>query len=412
MRKILSLFSIAALLVGAILVLGQPKAAEAFVQGVGHVKINVAGAGYVLNDAITVTGGNADATLEVTAVSGLGAVTGLRITNIGSGYSNATAVATTGGTGAGLTVDISITNGIKSISLNSGLYPNVLAGSGYVGGDICKVDNSAGTNTMDARVEVLTVGGTGDVLTARVTVAGTGYAGGYYYLVDDGLGTCSGNDDAAVYVDIITGAGPAAGVANQVVVTQNVVSEITITAPVDILMNPDIPGMSGGMSSGNVYWDVITNDTSGYNMTIQSVGSPALRSATASFADYSVLAAPAPDAAWTVAAANSAFGFTVEVPVIDPLGADTGPTNADGDAPLFLDDDDADLSCGDGAANSATNNCWLGLTGAPVQIVNRITDTGLGGERIPLTFRAEVGASHYQQEGAYTATIMVTATTN
>lgn len=67
-----------------------------------------AGAGYQVGDVVAVVQGAAvNGTLSVTAIGVGGAVTGLALATSGSGYTVAGALATTGGHGAGLEVDIS-----------------------------------------------------------------------------------------------------------------------------------------------------------------------------------------------------------------------------------------------------------------------------------------------------------------
>lgn len=68
--------------------------------------INNDGADYVAGDVISISGGNDDATAEVTSVSLTGDVLSLKIVAAGSGYSTATGALTTSGTGTGLTVDV------------------------------------------------------------------------------------------------------------------------------------------------------------------------------------------------------------------------------------------------------------------------------------------------------------------
>lgn len=70
------------------------------------------GSGYVVGNEVFVTqSGGSDGALTITAVDGGGAVTGFRVIGnpwSGQGYTTATGLATTGGTGTGLTVDITV----------------------------------------------------------------------------------------------------------------------------------------------------------------------------------------------------------------------------------------------------------------------------------------------------------------
>jgi hypothetical protein len=67
------------------------------------------GTGYVVGDIITVVQvGASGGTLQVTAVGGSGQVTGVSILTDGTGYTVATGLPTSGGTGSGAEVDISV----------------------------------------------------------------------------------------------------------------------------------------------------------------------------------------------------------------------------------------------------------------------------------------------------------------
>jgi hypothetical protein len=73
--------------------------------------VAVGGTGYVVGDIVTITQSSAQGgELQVTTIGGSGAVTGVTVVpqNQGTGYSVATGLATTGGTGTGLTVNITV----------------------------------------------------------------------------------------------------------------------------------------------------------------------------------------------------------------------------------------------------------------------------------------------------------------
>ncbi len=66
---------------------------------------NPSGTGYAVNDIITFTGNGGTATAQVTSVNGTGGVTGLLITNGGSGFTgNPATITSTTGVGSGITV--------------------------------------------------------------------------------------------------------------------------------------------------------------------------------------------------------------------------------------------------------------------------------------------------------------------
>jgi len=190
-------------------------------------------------------------------------------------------------------------------------------------------------------------------------------------------------------------------VEDQVVVTQAVSAEITISAPADITMSSAIPGITGNLGSpttGSVSWTVTTNNVQGYNLKLKAGAAPALAlDATWNFSDYSPATTVAPDFGWASPATSVAeFGFTVEPATV----ADTDP--------FFMDNGTA---CNTGTANAA-DTCWWNLATTDKQIVNRTSgETSSTGEAVVVKFRAESNAK-YLKEGDYTATVIATATMN
>lgn len=77
---------------------------------VATMVLQATGSGYAVNDVLTIAGGTG-ATATVLAVSGTGAVTQIEITTFGSGYSNTSGAATTGGGGTGATITITVAVG-------------------------------------------------------------------------------------------------------------------------------------------------------------------------------------------------------------------------------------------------------------------------------------------------------------
>jgi len=183
---------------------------------------------------------------------------------------------------------------------------------------------------------------------------------------------------------------------DQIIVTQDVSAEISITAPADVTMSPSIAGISGGTGDGTATWTVITGNSTGFNMKIKASTSPALQVSGNSFADYTEASAGTPDYTWGIVAADSEFGFTVEPETV-------------GDTVAAFRDNGA--ACNTGALNTA-DRCWDGLATTDIDMINRTTATDGGGEAEVVKFKAQSGASHFQPEGTYTATITVTATTN
>ena len=124
------------------------------------VTINDPGFGYTLNDVITIVQGGAASDNETATVTDLTSdksrptVAALTLGSVvGTGYTTATGVPTTGGTGVGLTVDIVAVGGdVTSVSIND-------KGDGYTNGDV---------------VTIVQGGGASDDETATVTVYNAG----------------------------------------------------------------------------------------------------------------------------------------------------------------------------------------------------------------------------------------------
>lgn len=186
-------------------------------------------------------------------------------------------------------------------------------------------------------------------------------------------------------------------VTDSVVVTQSVTSEISITSPSDVTMAPTIAGMTGGTGNGSATWTVVSNDTSGFNFGIMASTSAALTSGANSFADYTEAGAVL-DYDWSVAAADSEFGYTVEA-----------ATTAD--LVTAFKDNGLD-TCGGAGSNDTTDMCWDGFTTVNAVAINRTSATSITGEAEVVKFRAQSGGSHFQVEGTYTATITATALNN
>ncbi len=167
-------------------------------------------------------------------------------------------------------------------------------------------------------------------------------------------------------------------------------SYIAISTPSDLVMT-SMAGLSGGSSEGTMAWTVTTDNTAGYNMTIASSTTPALKSATDSLSDY-VPAGANPDYNFINLANNSTFGFSPEGTEAIALYKDNGAT------------------CNTGALET-TGKCWDGLSTTPKVIAGSTTSNMPAGGNVTVRFRAETGANHIQTSGAYNVTIVATATT-
>jgi len=164
---------------------------------------------------------------------------------------------------------------------------------------------------------------------------------------------------------------------------------IAMTDPADVVMSPDLGGMTGGTSYGSTSWNVTTDSRGGYQVSVRAGTSPALMSGVESFADYTP-AGSAPDFIWSIADTDSEFGFTIE-------GEDT--------ISKFLDNGSA---CNTGTGNIA-DRCWGPFTTNDQVVAGSSFGNHPLGTETTIKLRAQSGTSHLQSNGLYQATITVTA---
>jgi hypothetical protein len=163
---------------------------------------------------------------------------------------------------------------------------------------------------------------------------------------------------------------------DSVTVHVTVVSSISIDNPADVVLSPNIE--ETGTANGSATWNVKTNHAAGWTLDVESNTTPAMQSGANSFADYTETVGGTPEA-WSVAAADSEFGF-----------------NASGTY----------------AEAGFAGNKYLGFDGAnKIQVSHRNAPSEGAGDDTTVGFRAEVGALHNQTLGTYDATITATAST-
>lgn len=163
---------------------------------------------------------------------------------------------------------------------------------------------------------------------------------------------------------------------SSITVSVSVVPSISIDNPADVVLSPDIE--ETGTANGNATWNVKTNHLAGWTLDVKASTTPAIKSGTDSFADYTETVPGTPEV-WSVAAADSEFGF-----------------NANGTY----------------AEAEFSGSKYLGFDGSSrIQIAHRNAASEGSGDDTTVNFRAEVGASHNQDLGTYTATITATAST-
>ncbi len=168
-------------------------------------------------------------------------------------------------------------------------------------------------------------------------------------------------------------------------------SSISISSPDDLTLS-EINGLYGATTSGDIEWQVKTDNAAGYSLFVKAGGTPALSSSAGDFDDY-LPSAAIPDYAWTVSASTAVFGYTIG-------GTDT--------ATRFLDNG---TSCNQAGGTANADTCWDGFSTSNVTVASAASANSPAGATTTVTVKAEVGASANQAAGAYTATIIATAMT-
>lgn len=182
---------------------GKPISASTLAVGspISLSTLNAGGAGYAVGDTGTINGGTVSAQYTVLTVSG-GAVVTYQLTDPGSGYAIAAAVATTDGgvqpgVGAGFAINITATSG----------------GMGYAVGDTGVVLQSG--VKVAALYTVNTVDGSGAVLTYTIAPTGAGYLAGTNLAT--AVGGAQPGTGAGFTIDVTAVGAPAWAIARQTI---------------------------------------------------------------------------------------------------------------------------------------------------------------------------------------------------
>lgn len=187
----------------------------------------------------------------------------------------------------------------------------------------------------------------------------------------------------------------AATTSDDVVVTLNVESGISITPGADATMSPNI-GIVSNKSVGSSSWNVKTSNALGYTLAVKASSTPALINTGAdpddSFDDYTEAVPGTPDAWGNVASGQKEFGFSGYG---DDVLASFGTAVTCGNT-------------GDGTPDS--NGKFLGFETGDQTLATKATITGITGVTTTICFAAEQNNT-YAASGAFTATITATATT-
>jgi len=195
------------------------------------------------------------------------------------------------------------------------------------------------------------------------------------------------------------------GITDTFVVSQSVTSEISFkTAPTDVSMTPALQGITGGTAYGTSTVAIITNNTTGYNMTIAFASTTAMRSEVGISSDidnYTPAVGGTPDFSFSVGVNDAEFAYTIN------------SVTTPGDIDSRFKDDGAACNTGSG---TTVNTCWYGTADATsaVTLINRTTATPGTGATSTIVFRVGITSnpSPAIAEAMYYATATLTAVTN
>jgi hypothetical protein len=191
-------------------------------------------------------------------------------------------------------------------------------------------------------------------------------------------------------------------VEDQFTVTQTITSEIAFLTPAsDVVMSGSIGGITGGTSNGQTQVVVLTNNSTGFTMTIKASSSPAMQGNVygGTITDYTPAATAIPDYTWTVPSGYE-FGYSVSA------------SNTPDNALKFMDNTSA---CNVGSADTSKggdNACWYNLSTVATSTIVRSTNTPASGATSTVFFRLTVTPNSGPISDVYVATTTLTATAN
>ncbi len=192
-----------------------------------------------------------------------------------------------------------------------------------------------------------------------------------------------------------------ASASSQFTVTLNVTNEISFSqGPSNVTLLPALAGITGGTANGQTQVRVLTNNNTGYSMTLNSSSSLGMigNGFGGVVPAYVSAVGGVPDFAFTVPANRARYGYTVEASTTNDL------------ATIFKDNG---TTCGAGVAD-AVDSCWLAATTTPVTIINRTSATADNGATTTLKFRAVINSnpSPIITEDIYVSTTTLTINEN
>jgi hypothetical protein len=217
-----------------------------------------------------------------------------------------------------------------------------------------------------------------------------------YQLQSDSINFGGGLSDSASYDlestagEIATGLSDSSSYSLRAGYQQMQEVSISISAAADVVMAPNIGGITGGTANGSTSVSVLTDSPGGYQLSIQAENAPAMRKDPDTIADYVPAASPNPDISFLTIPTQAHFGFSPEGDDIVDRFRDNGSLCN------VVDGDNTPLVCWDGLSVSE-------------KIIAQGSANQPSGATTTIHFRVEVGGNIVIPEGDYIATTTLTA---
>jgi hypothetical protein len=156
----------------------------------------------------------------------------------------------------------------------------------------------------------------------------------------------------------------------------------------NVILDPSIPGITGGEANGSSTFTVITDNPAGYQLTIMAQNDPAMQNSPYSIADYDQ--GVEPDFSFATGAGEAHFGYT-------PEGVDV--------VQFFRDDGGV---CNTGSLDTPLA-CWAGASTTAETLAEGAGANQPAGATTTINFRVGVGSGAGVLDGVYIATTTITA---
>ncbi|MBP6924094.1 MAG: hypothetical protein KBC62_00910 [Candidatus Pacebacteria bacterium] len=163
---------------------------------------------------------------------------------------------------------------------------------------------------------------------------------------------------------------------------------LSMTAPSDVILSPNLAGLTGGTSNGSTTVTVTTDSPAGYSLTLESQNNPAMQNGVYTIDDYDEGADA--DFSFLVTAGVAHLGFS-------PSGVDVAQEFKDNGSLCGVSSQDTALAC------------WAGLSTLGTVISEGTDANHPSGATTTISFRVGIGSGAGVVSGVYTATTTLTA---